>query len=158
MRNESATPSPCPPPARPACWQEIRDELFLALSNLGLNNEAASAAAERGADAAIVESRLVTLAEARRWGRPYVGAPVDRDEAERDAAMEVETDVLEISTLSTVVQLALDGIDLTRSTHQAAALHLLSDLAELGRRLATNWDAAFAKRGRAPRHTDEEGQ
>lgn len=89
MRDDSATIPPCPPPgaavhafpgdqarsARPPAWELVREPLYVALRERGLTEAAAFAAAERGADAAIVDARLVTLAEARRWGRPLAGTP-----------------------------------------------------------------------------------
>lgn len=97
MRNQSATTPPCPPPGiaptvkgvastdtpdRPAVWSEVRNILYPALRQLGLAQEAATTAAERGADAALVEARLVTLAEAQRWGRPFIGGPAGADTSE----------------------------------------------------------------------------
>ncbi len=118
MRPEIATTTPCPSPTRPPVWETIRAELYPALRQLGLAQEAATAAAERGADAAIVEARLITLNEARRWGRPFTGEPVSSSTTPHGIPVSVlaafanfEAQVRSVATFARMV----DALDLLRS-------------------------------------------
>ncbi len=110
-------------PARPAAWSAIRDELYPALCARGLTAEAAGVAAERGADAAIVEARLVTLAEARRWGRPYDGRPLAAPEtgapaADPDAAVHALRRDLQVA--SAAWEALADAVDMALKRAEAA--------------------------------------
>lgn len=159
------TPPPMTQSGRPAAWANVRDELYPRLRGRGLTDEAALAAAERGADAAIVEARLITLAEARRWGRPFTGERVETTPTVAPM-LAIEGAVVDIARMAQIGDALAAHVAGARATDRekafAAVLWFLPRFCEAAEALEAKFyrafdDASAAKRA-ASRSSDGEGQ